>query len=319
MRDSELYDNRRKNGVRSLALGTKQKKRKPHKRVILLPGVEMRCLDEGLENGIFTKTTRFIFIERDGTKAKKIEAGAKERGLRHYFLHHDEIYSLQRDMILSELGGPVSFAFLDFCGELKSRDFEWGILQLAKVFEKGADVSFTFALSRPCYRNNLLLPEIYKEGLFHCVPDGYTAAFEKRIAKSKWEEDYQATIAGVWAMLCLHYGVEMLHVKQYTSHKTPMVLVKTRITGLKPTVERKHILPVLDRANGNVVRLSPRQLPESAPDWQRIQCPTAMSASLKRKYVMVAKRGGKNSRPPWMLPQQWAHHSLNPNGIRKVA
>ena len=311
------YDNDRKNPVRTLALS----RRCRSNNAILFPGENMFCLDEGCQSGLFDpRTTMMICIEQNRAKAKRIEGGLQEWGFKNSYVHRGQADKLHADDLNFVLGNrKVDYAFFDFCGQLTLELFQWGFIHLADVFAPKATVAFTFALqTRNQY--NLVLGALNKSRLSYCVDlDTIDIEVEDKF-RGRYANDQQATIAGVWAMLAANYDVEITHARGYTSSKTPMLMVKAKIHSKKPSLDKEHVVNVIELADG--LTPMPSTISDSAPDWQRLECHPAMSTSMKRRFVREAKQG---ICPPWFKPKtgqkgnaRWTWHSLNPTG-RRVA
>ena len=116
----------------------------PKKEVILMPGLDLCCLLQGIETGIFKKRTTCHLVERSLKTFKCIERDSASLPVRAKPFH-GELHDL-------DLSTDIDFAFFDFNGPLTSHVMFWMVEELAHRVN-GADLSFTLAYA---FRNNNL-------------------------------------------------------------------------------------------------------------------------------------------------------------------
>lgn len=135
----ELHE--RKNEARQIAL---EWPIRPKKNVVMLPGFKMKCVIDGIANGLFDpRSTHFHLVERDPTTMAEIRRLAKTMGIKAK-LHLGELDTLKID-------GKVDYAFLDFIGPVTRSIALWMRRELVPHLEAHADIAITFMY---CYRNS---------------------------------------------------------------------------------------------------------------------------------------------------------------------
>lgn len=291
-----------KNRMRDLALqfsGTSSA-------ALLVPGKELRCIKQGLQTGLFDRQTTIICMEKDPQIASHIRKKLEQMGFKNLYLHTDDaskLTSRQMEKVLK--GKKIDFAFLDFCNTLNEETAFWLAEECSSLFEAGTKVSFTFAL-RTLNQNHKYLEKIETEKIYPCLRiDPSIIDYEARF--STYKDDPKTTIVGTWLAMAGNYSFDFLGVDGYNTNHFPMLLVRTKITGNKPIIEKKHFWNLIH----DVVSESPKKGTVA----EKLGCHFLMPKDLKDKLVREAKQG---IRPPWLSPASWAWHPVNPNS-RKAA
>lgn len=206
----------------------------PVKTALLFPSTHMYCVKEGIGRKVFSRDTRFIFIERDGNTAQTIQARSKAMGLKNIYIHHGQAHELDVNTIKTELGNlPLEFAFLDFCGQL-TNDLVFWLTEISPLFSAQATIAMTYSLR---IRQNVLLDKL-KE---HDSIDKW----HRQLIK---DDVYQGDRSSQWlkstmtlSCAAINTGVTFKPTEAitYKSLKTPMLMVKGLASSTRPKLKLK--------------------------------------------------------------------------------
>lgn len=114
--------------------------KKGAKRALFMPSNTCYCLIEALKQGVITKTTQLVLIERERSRIKELEAKLHELGLTRY-----KILVKEMEDVTSEEMGILDFAYLDACGMLTRKVQCWIEDVLTQSVTFRSDLCFTFS------------------------------------------------------------------------------------------------------------------------------------------------------------------------------
>lgn len=108
-----------------------------------LPGSQLKCVKQSLDQGTINKDTFYIAVEKDGQIASTIDKKLSKMGFTNYYVHDGNLYTLKLSNLLR--GRQLDFTFLDFCGELTPKTALWLYrCSLMNVFNSPSVLSITF-------------------------------------------------------------------------------------------------------------------------------------------------------------------------------
>lgn len=269
---------------------------------VFLPGRDAPDVQEALDNGTITKTTRVIAIECNKEIAVELDALLRRLGLTNYVVYDDKLETLELDTVLDE-GQKIDFAFLDICNQVSPKILQW-MLNNEAWFADGAAVALTFSTHN---RGNPLLnamravyPKTWKfvarqlpkkRTMFTCLEHNRPST--------------EATIFGAYATWSVHRNIKITDCIEY-SDCTPMLMLRFIVGGQRDKTAKttRELLKALKAAQeGRLLR--------RRRAWQALNCPCEVSSGVKAALVRKAKAG---QRAPYQNPAQWAHCKLNPQG-----
>ena len=347
------WDRKQKNVARTLAM-TPHKGQRAVKVALMMPGKECLCVREGLKTGLFDKDTLILAVEEDTDVFVRIGEQLTELGLKfevfncqlHELYWHDGLWAWNTWSGGHGCGnGKIDFAFLDFCGEIKTQNAFW-LRGHIKHFAHNATIAFTTCLMN---RNNYLMKHV-KNMVGQFVYEGKVEQdcdywwFDEEGVGDFWEKkmvndldkDWDDIETGVYLFdaIALHTVSALLIQKcllRYEKQRNPKLLQHVTYNDTAPMSFSKWKLNSWgSKVHSPENKIVDQWLVDSnKPRWQQprkettvvkqrdcevLGCPANMTAGQKAAVVRRAKQGIK---PNWLKPQQWAWNHLNPKGIRR--
>jgi hypothetical protein len=323
---------------------------------LTLPSDELRDIYEALERKTINRNTFIIAIEKDATKAKKIDIQLKKL-FKHYYLHQGPLDTLDLNKVLN--GKKIKLAFFDLCGQITADVANWFIRLNGDEFAENAQVSYTFHQS---YRSNDLMQAILPENFNALPPRGIKIIravdlcpqvtlsqfnFKNMMHAGKGLISHKLfkTLYALTGMISANYSFTINAIHEYHDTRAPMVFIHTTIHRknyfannsiskyvrsicnklchvkeeiLSRDETRAKVMALIKSLGVEDKTFVERPLKEKVvtKDWQLLKCPVELSSGKKTAAVRAAKDG---SRPSWLSPQQWAWNPLNPHRMKKVA
>lgn len=136
------WDFGKKNEARNLALSVIKK---AVKTALFFPSDTCLDLIQALKNGLITRKTFLIIVERDEKVIKEIKKFLKKLGFKNYYIHDHKsgVYKLNLTAVLK--GRKLDFMFFDICGNLRPEVAYW-FYNNQSNFGKNMMMPTTFAI-----------------------------------------------------------------------------------------------------------------------------------------------------------------------------
>lgn len=271
------WDRTFKNQARTLALGSLKGAKQS---ILMLPGIEAKCVAEAKDNGTITNTTRSIFVERDPEAYPLMQEAVRGLGLNGWFVP-SSLHNL-------ELPWKLDYAFLDFCGIVNNATAMWIMDELRPKLAPNAELAFTFSYP---LRSNDFMKMLAAETMTDPIAASHLRYLSIRhdILYDKWTERLLFYIYLIEGMLC---GYEFdLSLPPITYNDNVIQMLLFCLTNIRPTEPSNDVRRMSDKIMHIVVPYRPRK---------RIQKPLTVSVAdtvdsplIKRKNPVMVLAGYK--------------------------
>ena len=205
----------------------------PSKCALFLPGRELCCCLEAMEQGTIDLETKMVIVERDKESMKRIKR--KYSSLSRNKKLPVSVRFIQNELTTINQLPKLDYAFVDWYNEFSYPAVRFLMTSFKKTIIDGADVSLTFCL------NNRKNP--YSEGIKQFL-DGYEEIKIETYKKWNWIPNYKIEyMLSSLRLIFDDFDFDIYH-DPFKYHDTSKIMVYIRLSNLRKTnsVFNRHVM-----------------------------------------------------------------------------